>query len=216
MLFSWQPAAFKALIIFNMGKQSQSDAVLLDAIKDGFGLDTDSQVASFLKISAVTIHHVRHGRARLGIVQRLKVLDKIAFLNTRQWLERITPDNLSSAIRDSSHKLARKAASGCPSSSSDASPDAVLLVLAKDLFGVRTDAELAEHLGVARNTISMVRTGRSTLGPKPRLRILHAISPFDIEKLENILDSSEALIDEIARAKSRRLDSETNPKDTLL
>ncbi len=65
------------------------DNELLDVLKTGFGLRSDAQVADFLGITRTTIHSVRHGRARLGILQRLKILDHIGFLHSRQWLENL-------------------------------------------------------------------------------------------------------------------------------
>ncbi len=76
-------------------------------LKDGFGLRSDAQVADFLGITRTTIHSVRHGKARLGIMQRLKILDHIGFLHSRQWLESLLPEQLSERIRRSSHALGR-------------------------------------------------------------------------------------------------------------
>ncbi len=69
-----------------------------------------------------------------------------------------------------------------------------LLDLVQDACGLRTDTELADFLGVARNTISNVRAGRASLGPRPRLRILNQFAPFDTERVEAVLDSTDALV----------------------
>lgn len=170
------------------------DAELLDSLKDGFGLRSDAQVADFLGITRTTIHSVRHGKARLGIMQRLKILDHIGFLHSRQWLESLLPEQLSERIRRSSHALAERQAKARQRMERPLSVEGELLDLVQDACGLRTDTELADFLGVARNTISNVRAGRASLGPRPRLRILNQFDPFDTERVEAVLDSTDALV----------------------
>lgn len=174
-----------------------SDIHLLDTIKAGFGLETDAAVADFLGITPTTIHRVRHGKARLGIMQRIKVLDHIAFLRTRSLLEQITPQYLSAAIRRLSHERARKIADQRVKRPTPPTADAELLDIAKDVLGFGTDEALAEFLGLARHRISMVRSGSSTLGPKPRLKLLNRIQPFDLDAVMSTLESSEELVSRI-------------------
>ncbi|NEV60316.1 bacteriophage CI repressor [Thiorhodococcus minor] len=170
------------------------DAELLDVLKTGFDLGSDAQVAAFLGITRTTIHSVRHGKARLGIVQRLKILDHIGFLHSRQWLESLLPDNLSARIRRTSHALAQRQVRSRQRITRDLDVEGELLDLVQDACGFRTDAELAEFLGVARNTLSNVRAGRGSLGPRPRLRILNRFAPFDTERVDAVLNSTDALI----------------------
>ncbi|MEY6433008.1 hypothetical protein ABC977_11385 [Thioalkalicoccus limnaeus] len=173
------------------------DAELLDVLKTGFGLDSDAQVAAFLGITRTTIHSVRHGKARLGILQRIKILDHIGFLHSRQWLESLLPERLSERIRRSSHRLARRQVRARQRLKRDLDVEGELLDLVQDACGFRTDTELAEFLGVARNTISNVRAGRASLGPRPRLRILNQFAPFDTERVDAVLDSTDALIEAV-------------------
>ena len=79
----------------------------------------------------------------------------------------------------------------------DLDAEGELLDLVQAACGFRTDAELAEFLGVARNTLSNVRAGRASLGPRPRLRILNRFAPFDTERVEAVLSSTEDLIEAV-------------------
>lgn len=169
------------------------DAALLDILKEGFGLGSDARIADFLGITRTTIHSVRHGKARLGIMQRLKIMDHIGFLHSRQWLESILPEQLSERIRRSSHALAQRQANARQRPQPTPTPDGELIDLVQSARGFRTDTELADFLGVARNTISNVRAGRASLGPRPRLRILNSFAPFDTERVDAVLDSPDAL-----------------------
>lgn len=180
-----------------LGHNLEPDIILLDRLKIGFGLKTDSALANFLGISRTNIHKVRHHNARLGVIQRLKVLDRIGFLNTRQWVEKLASENLANGIRTKSKKLANYHAAKKKPAKSKHQAEADLLELVKLAFNFNTDFELGNFLGLARNTVSMVRNGKTSLGPKPRLKILNAVNAFDIKRLERALESSEYLIEEI-------------------
>ncbi|NEX23851.1 hypothetical protein G3480_26975 [Thiorhodococcus mannitoliphagus] len=39
-----------------------------------------------------------------------------------------------------------------------------------------------------------MRAGRGSLGPRPRLRILNRFAPFDTERVDAVLSSTDALI----------------------
>lgn len=189
------------------------DAQLLDVLKTGFGLDSDAQVAAFLGITRTTIHSVRHGKARLGILQRLKILDHIGFLQSRQWLESLLPERLSERIRQSSQALAQRQARARQRLERDLNVEGELLDLVQDACRFRTDTELADFLGVARNTVSNVRAGRASLGPRPRLRILNQFAPFDTERVEAVLDSTEDLIQAVREWMEKR--EQLTPPDRL-
>jgi hypothetical protein len=130
-------------------EMTHRDAQLLDVLKTGFGLDSDAQVAAFLGITRTTIHSVRHGKARLGILQRLKILDHIGFLQSRQWLESLLPERLSERIRQSSQALAQRQARARQRLERALNVEGELLDLVQDACGFRTDTELADFLGVA-------------------------------------------------------------------
>ena len=178
----------------NATAPTHRDNALLDVLKAGFGLRSDAQVADFLGITRTTIHSVRHGKARLGILQRLKILDHIGFLHSRQWLENLLPERLSERIRQSSHALAQRQVRARQRLARELGVEGELLDLVQDACGFRTDTELADFLGVARITVSNVRAGRATLGPRPRLRILNQFAPFDTDRVDAVLDSTDALI----------------------
>ena len=107
------------------------------------------------------------------------------------------PGTLSARIRRSSHALAQRQARVRQRIERDLDVEGELLDRVQDACGFRTDTELAEFLGMARNTLSNVRAGRASLGPRPRLRILNRFAPFDIERVESVLNSTEALIEAV-------------------
>lgn len=174
-----------------------SDINLLDQIKNGFGLKNDSELAGFLNVTRTTIHNIRFKGSRLGIKPRLVVLDKIAFFKIREWGESLSSESLANKIRSSSEFLSRRLANSRTPSDAEAVAEIDLIEIIKVAFQFDNDAELAEFLGVARNTISMVRSGRSNLGPKPRLKILNRINSFDLEKVESVLESTDELIEAV-------------------
>lgn len=191
LIFLYATLFFKLNIQFM--KNIFNDAKLLDLIMKGFDLLNDSQISKFLGITKTTIHSIRHGKAKFGIMQRLKLLDKIGFLKARSIIESILPEALSKAVRNSSNRIAHKRIKKSESS------DAELIEILKDVHSFSTDSELAEFLGLARNTISMIRKGRTSLGPIPKLKILNSVDSFDLVKLENIINSTDLLSEEIEK-----------------
>ncbi|NEV64943.1 hypothetical protein [Thiorhodococcus minor] len=170
---------------------------LLNVLKTTLLLSSDAQVAAFLGITRATIHRVRHGQGRLGIQQRLKILDHIGFLDNRLWLNRLRPDRLNERIRRSGHALRQRQVRAPQRIERDLSIEGKLLDLVQDACGFRTDTELAEFLDVARITLSNGRAGRGSLGPRQRLRILNRFAPFDTERIDAVLDSTEVLIEAV-------------------
>jgi hypothetical protein len=64
----------------------------------------------------------------------------------------------------------------------------------------KTDKEMATFLGLKRASISGVRTGKSKLGPLPRVRMLKAINPeTDIDQILNGIESNQCLIELIEK-----------------
>ncbi|MFK5914603.1 MAG: hypothetical protein QM484_09515 [Woeseiaceae bacterium] len=170
-------------------KNNFTDANLIDMIKDGFDFKYDSQVAAYLDINKTSIHNIRQGNRKLGIMQRLKLLDKIAFIKTINLIEDILPEKLSKKIRSTTTRLAHKKIKDNPT------PDAELLILFKEAYSFSTDADLAEFLGLASNTVSMIRTGKTSLGPIPRLKILDKLSSeIDFDSIDKTINSNELLL----------------------
>ena len=85
------------------------DVPWLTCLNARFDRHSDAQIADVLGITPTTIHCVRHGKARRGILQRLKILDRIGFLHRRQWLENSLPAPLIARIRRSSQALVQQA-----------------------------------------------------------------------------------------------------------
>ncbi|MDR5826066.1 helix-turn-helix domain-containing protein [Caballeronia sp. LZ043] len=58
----------------------------------------------------------------------------------------------------------------------------------KAVHGFRSDAQVAESLGVTRSQISAWRNGKSELGTVTKLQILHALGRDDLQSaLESLL-----------------------------
>ena len=185
------------------------ESELLDIIKKGFNLRSDAALAARLGISRTAISSVRTGKCRLSIVQRLKVLDKIAFLNVRNWVERVSTENISESLRNYSNQQAGRIAARRLIANHNSNLDEDLIDLLKESFDFKTDAELAKFLNVGANSLSMVRTRKGKLGLKPRLRILNKLEPFDLERMESALESRTSLIREIEQSSEDDL-KETN------
>lgn len=178
-----------------------TDVELLDEIKQGFGLKNDAQIAGFLNITRTTIHNVRYKGKRLGIKPRLIILDKIAFLKARDslesWAQKLTNAGLANRIRKVTNSLAQnRAIANLPSDDLEIA-EKDLLEEVKRILRCSTDEELAATLGLARNTISAIRSGDTSLGPEPRLKILNLIEPFNLEKMQHTLESTDLLIQAI-------------------
>jgi len=174
-----------------------ADERLLDEIRDGFGLKNDSELATFLGLTRTTIHNVRFKGAKLGLKSRMLVLDRIGFLRVANWTQRIAPASLAGAIHAGNEHLTQQNIAGPPPADAAQVAEVDLIEVIKQTFGFENDVDLANFLGVARNTISMVRSGKSALGPKPRLRILNRIAPFAIEDVERALENTDELIEVI-------------------
>jgi transcriptional regulator with XRE-family HTH domain len=186
-----------------------ADAELLDEIKLGFDLKNDSELAGFLGVTRATIHNARFQEdRRLGKKARFFVLDRIAFLKAQstvgQWVGAIGTRQLAERLIEASNGLARQRALRHLPIDGQEIAEKDLVEVAKDAFQCETDDDLAEILGLARNTISAVRSGKSSLGMDPRLAILNRIEEFPIERLKSILDSTDELIEEIRAWKSRK------------
>ncbi len=78
----------------------------------------------------------------------------------------------------------------------------MLLDAVKQACGCRRDSALAALLGMARKTSSSVRVGRSTLGPRPRRRILNDCAPFETERVDAVLYSPDALAQAVRDAEA--------------
>lgn len=170
-----------------------TDSVLLDALKQAFGLRSDAQVANLLGLARTTIHAVRHDRMSLGIKPKLAILDLVGFQN-RSWVRSLETEWLLERLRERDGEPTDRALAP-----PGASPEARLLDLVRHACRSRTDEELAAYLAIRRSVVSNARAGRTSLGPRPRLRILALVEPFDPREIDNLLHSATALAQLISR-----------------
>lgn len=195
-----------------MDSDNSPDVRLLEVVKDGFGLKTDADLAAFLGISRTAVHNARSGKGRFGTMQRLKLFDRISFLKFREWVQSLSSDNLANAFERFSKAQAVKIAKERINKGKCQAPDAYLIELMKEYsedFG--TDEKVANFLEINPSAISLIRTGRTTLGPYPRLKILEVVEEkepkienFDRKEVERVLGSTEALIEAIEDELERR------------
>ena len=170
------------------------EVVLLDVLLKGFGISNDAQLAAWLGIDKSLIYATRAGKRRLGIIPRLRILDHMGFLKARSILESIIPENLGSLLVEFNNQLVAERIAKALRQHAD-NPNVALLEATKLAFGHSTDAELAQFLDVEHNTIATIRSGKSALGPKPRLKILAQITnAFDTDTLLSSVESSKKLV----------------------
>ena len=181
-----------------------SNADLLDKLKHLFGYKADAGIARFLGVTKETISQIRRGEMGLSINQRLKAMDRLDIVSTPGLLEKISPEYLSSELLRLSLRGAERLALDEFEKGEPTAVDTKLIELFKafgqdeNLFTV--DQEMASFLGLKRASISGVRTGKSKLGPLPRLRMLKAINPeTDIEQVLNGIESNKSLHDLIEK-----------------
>jgi hypothetical protein len=187
-------SSYTKTVVKANSKKVADEIALLDALLAGFNIKNDAQLAIWLGIDKSLIYATRAGKRRLGLVQRLKILDHIGFLKARSLLEAILPENLAKEVITINKKMVQHQISLRASKQTE-DPNVVLLDVVKDAFSYTTDADLANFLRIEHNTVSTIRAGKSALGPKPRLRILERLTKsFDIDVLLNIIESPRNLI----------------------
>jgi len=176
-----------------------TDAALLDEIKEKFNLKNDAQLAGLLGVTRTSIHVIRHKNGRLGIKSRLKILDKIGFRNLSNWVEKLTPKSLANSIKqlnqDQTERIIAKHES-IPNRE-----QAEFIDLMKYLFKCETDIDLAKKINLSPTTISIYRTGKTSLGEKPLLFVLQELENIDVEEVNELLDNSEVLINALKKSK---------------
>jgi transcriptional regulator with XRE-family HTH domain len=173
-----------------------TEAMLLDQIKASFELKNDSDLSTFLGVTRASIHNIRFDESRrLGQKSRFFLIDRIAYLKnvntTGHWIKVVSTQYLAERLQ------VDDALQGKITTERD------LIELAKTSLNCKTDDDLAEILGLARNTISALRFGKSSLGLLPRLKLLNHVEKFPLDQVIELLDSSEKLSLEIRIWKSR-------------
>lgn len=168
-----------------------NDSELLDAVIEGFGLKNDAELARFLGVTPGNLSHVRQGKQSLGLLQKIKILDKIGYLAVSNWVERVSPSSLGRLIRDTNQAMVNRRIRLKPNA--NYVDDARLIVLAKEGLGFEKYDELAEFLELSKSGVSGIKSGRSSMGIGPRLKILERIDPEQSNQLSTIILNTEAL-----------------------
>ncbi len=177
----------------------ERECALLDALIVGFNLKNDAQLAVWLGVDKSLIYATRAGKRRLGIAQRLKILDHIGFLGMRSIAEAILPENIARRLAALNHRMVKSEIER-RLQLSEQEKNSFLLDSMKSVAELQTDAELAKFLGIKHNTIATIRGGSSSLGPKPRLKILAFLdNQIDASKLFEVLDSTTLLLNIVNR-----------------
>lgn len=184
--------------------QRKDDVILLDVIKDGFGLQTDAELAGFLGITRSALCTVRHKTRKLGPKSKFIVLDKIAFLGVRNWVELITGQYIGQRFHELSVERARYVGRKNTPHDNFRAAEMSLPDEIKQCLSIVTDEELAEILGINRNHISMVRSGKSKLGIDPTLKLLQLIDNIDSSRVHEAITDPDVLIEAI-RAYTKNL-----------
>lgn len=198
-----------------------TNAELLDKLKEGFGYRTDLEVAGFLSVNKETVSQIRRGILELSTAQRLKIMDRLWSIRVRDLLAKMAPESLANQLITLSHKGADWLAFGneplcefsqeghARSLDQNEHPEGILTddIALIELFKKHgcnggpfaTDKEMADVLGLKRNTISSIRKG-ARLGPLPRLKMLKALNPnVGTEEVEKGIESSEYLLELLIR-----------------
>lgn len=203
-----------------------TDVELIDLIKSTFNYRTDLEVAGFLGVCKDTISAIRNNRTVMGeslrftILDKWKALDRVAYRKAEDFVLRardvaawrklqslnsesntfFSTKMLVAKILDARRAQQDRWALNEVEHGPPVSEDAELLDQYKSYKKFSTDDELARAIGIKRNSVSMVRHGRSRLGPLPRLRIYRDAYGEDTSELEAALESSEALLTLIKRS----------------
>lgn len=178
----------------------EDECRLLDKLLEGFQIRSDAALAAWLGIDKSAIYGVRSGKHRLGFIHKLKVLDRIGFLKGRSLVESLLPEALAAKLTRISRTLASSQAEAALSRLTSQNPNAQLIDLTKLILGYETDIPLAHLLQIKTNTVSMIRSGRSALGPEAKLRLLGSVDRMiDAESILRVAKSNDLLSNAIDR-----------------
>ena len=184
-----------------------NDNDLLDKIKNGFGLQTEAQLSAWLNISTSTLSRVRRGTAKLNLLQKLTVLDKIGFLKGRSLVESVSPEFIATNLKRISIASANKAANAKLNKNEfhiedGVTTDSQILRIILNYINAENINFLVKFTDLPVSTLeSIIANGAGILYPEQRLKIicrLHNLSkidwPFEISKIEIYYNSSEELL----------------------
>jgi len=74
------------------------DIILLEKLKTGFNYKNDAELAFFLGITPSAISQIRRGGTSLGVIQRLKIVDRLAAIAVRNAVVSVMPEPLGKKI----------------------------------------------------------------------------------------------------------------------
>lgn len=190
-------------------------AAVFDFLKISLGFESDNQLSSWLGISRDSLSGIRTGRLPMGENIRFLILDKWwtqlrhrqmadssavpygegAHPTTKNGVTGFNVEALLKAINTQLDTLGTEASPAVTAGDSGSkSADGELLGAYKALKGCATDTELANLLGIKRQSVSMVRSGKNGLGPLPLLRLYEDLVGGDELGLQSAVQSSDALL----------------------
>lgn len=186
------------------------DKNLVAYLKQQLGFESDVQFIFWSGISKNSMSGIQTGRLAMGESIRFVLLEKWWMHLRPRTTENAMPSLEAARTQTSSERpsdfsaqvlleIVKQRLSG-PSAALFAAvnlneqADAALLDAYKIYKRCETDTELANLLGIKRNSISMVRSGRNKLGPLPLLRIYEDLCNAQHLGLPSAVQSSEALM----------------------
>lgn len=177
------------------------DYELLDQVKIFFGLETDASLADYLNVDPSTIANIRAGRASMGDLLKIKLLDKYGFSRVGLLVEMLTTKSLAKKLRSFHHSNAKKIALR---NKSRRSQDGNLLNFIRECSGILSDEDLSKFLSLDFLKIKRADAGKTTLELKDRLKIVEALYAFDtnvwpmpIKNISEYCSSAENLLNKL-------------------
>jgi len=192
----------------------QADAAVFDYLKKSIGLESDTELVSWLEISRDSLSGIRTGRLPMGDAIRFQILNKwwaelrpasVGFpeLAAQPFKPHVGAQTTSAfcsaallpALQLRLKEMGKEVPAAAVSGSAKSMPvDGELLEAYKVYRECATDAQMATLLGIKRQSISMVRSGRNGLGPIPLLKIFEDVMGAGDLGLQAAVQSSEALL----------------------
>ena len=203
----------------------QADIEVFDYLKKTLGLESEIELMNWLEISRDSLSGIRTGRLPMGDSIRFQILRKwwatlrpnshsvghpdkavqasnsmpIAIDSYPSFSAKSMLTELQLRLTEVDKDVLGAAGTGHTQSMP---VDGELLEAYKVFKGCATDTELANLLGIKRQSISMVRSGRNKLGPIPLLKIFEDVMDVGHLGLQAAVQSSEALMVLITQGKS--------------
>lgn len=159
---------------------ANENRMIIDTLKLELGIKTDAAAAKLVGITKDAMSMMKNGRIGVSIENRLAMMDLLNCSGIENLSKRITENYLCARIIETIGETVGENKS--------------LIDLFKAHQGFKTDEEISQIIGLKRNSISMIRSGKSQLGPLPRLKMLSAVDGVSIDDVEKGLASKEWLL----------------------